>query len=418
MKKRDEIEEEEFIDDEEEFIDDDEDLLDDEEEFIDDEEEEEEVKPAKKTKKAEKAPKGGKKKMKKGAKVAIIIVSVILILVLAGGGAAYALGLFGGNATSAGAGSYTATIGATAPTGITAAKPINGKMKTGEMLLAAVDNYYAADYAANICIIGGVNTKIGPISVAQSVQSFKVRYGKGNATTSDNKAENAKYFAYSKSASQIAKMYEEYYAEGEKVKYRKFDGDLTIKSKDVETASGETESVSFVAAANWQETKSYDTIAAFIEKTATDFTKLWSYEVNKDTILNYDDEVKVSEDKSIYYFTASLDLVEATAAYLDVMKYQLGTNMGMNVEKLEFKKLELECAVYANGFFKYIIVHESYAMNLSNVPVIKELNGMVIENDCINEYSFDKDEELPYETVNGKNINYGKFDYKKITGQF
>lgn len=413
MKRRDEIEDE-ILDDEEEFLDDDEELLDDDD-FIDDEEEEEEeeVKPKKKAK----AVKGGKKKMKKGAKAAIIITSIVAVLaIIAVVGIYVVLPLLGGNATASGADAYTATIGAEAPTGITAKTAINNKMSTGEMLLAAVDNYYDADYAANICIIGGVNTKIGPIAVSQGVQSFKVRYGKGNATTSDNKSENAKYYCYSKSSG-IATMYEDYYCEGEKVYYRKASDPIKQKI-DVETASGDSQKVEFLAASSYETTKSYDKVAGFIKATATDFTKLWSYEVNKDTILNYDDKVSVSEDKSIYYFTASLDLEGATAAYLDVMKYQLGTNMNMDVEKLTFTRLDLECAVYANGFIKYIIVHEAYAMNLSRVPVIGSLNGMVIENDCINEFTFDKDETLPYYEPNGKAVKKVDFNYKTVTGKF
>ena len=216
MKKRDEIEDE-ILDDEEEFLDDEE-ILDDDD-MIDDEEDYDDEKPAKKAKKAAKG-KGGKKKMGKGAKAAIIITSVVAVLaIIAVVGIFVVLPMLGSSSNASGADAYTATIGATAPTGITAKTPIKKSMKIGEMLQAAVDNYYDADYAANICIIGGVNTKIGPIAVSQGVQSFKVRYGKGNLTDSTNK-ENAKYYCYSKSSG-IATLYEDYYAEGANVHYRK-----------------------------------------------------------------------------------------------------------------------------------------------------------------------------------------------------
>ena len=411
MKKRDEIEEE--ILDEDEILDDEE-VLDDEE--IDDEIDDEDFEEEKPAKKGKKAPaKDGKKKMGKGAKVGIIIGSVVAVLaIIAVVGVFVILPMFSGSGNS-GAESYTATIGATAPTGVTAHTAINKNMKAGEMLLAAVDNYYEADFAANIMIVGGVNTTISGIKVPQGVQSFKVRYGKGNATDSSNKTENANYYAYSKSSG-IATMYEEYYAKGETVKYRK--ASATKKyTQSVNTASGDALDVDFLVGTAYEDTISYNSIDAFIKATSTDFTKLWSYQVDKNTITNYND--KVTAEDGVYYFTVSLDLKKATADYLEVMKYQLSSNMNMTVESLEFTKLDLECAVYSNGFFKYIIVHESYKMNLSGVPVIGKLSGMEISNNCINEYSFNSKEKLPYYTFGDKKtMNTETFNFDDIIKEY
>ena len=425
MKKKNEIEEE-ILDDEvledEEILDDDDDVVDDDEviedEIIDDEEDE---KPAK-AKKAKAAKKGGKKGLGKGAKIGITVGSVVAFLVIAAVLTIWVILPMIGGSTGGG---YTATIGAKDP-GLTPVAAVDKNMSAGEMLEAAVTNYYAADYAANIMIVGGVNTKIGPIAVSQGVQSFKVKYGASDPTDDplvNPNSTNTKYYAYSKSSG-IATMYEEYYTEGEEVYYRKGKDTKNYKDVAITDAAGNPQKASFLVATSYENTIEYEDLKEFYASTdpekpgtSTDFTKLWSYKVNNNTILNYSDKVKAEKD--YYTFTIKLDLVKATADYLDVMKYQLASNMGMNVEKLEFKKLELECAVYKSGYFKYIIVHEAYAMNLSGVPVIGELNGMVIENNCINEYSFDKSEKLPYYVYGDKKaMKTETFNFDKLIKTF
>jgi len=420
MKKRDEIEDE--ILDDEEFLDDEE-ILDDEEfdddDLIDDEEEEDED-DEKPTKKAKKSKKGGKKKLGKGAVIGISVGSVVAFLAIAVVLVMFViLPMLGGSGEANGAGSYTATVGAKAPTGLTAKTPINKNMNTAQMLLAAVDNYYDADYAANIMVIGGVKTNVLGMSIAQGVQSFKYRDGKGDAAAiSDktNSSQKAKYYVYSRSSG-IAKMCEEYYAEGTAVKYRKAN---TYKNEKLErtTVTGKVKKVDYLVGTKWDKTIKYDTIKGFYDATSTDFTKLWSYKVDENTILNATDKVSYNSEEDIYYLTAKLDLVKATEDYLGVMKNQLQTNMGMTVNTLEFKKLELECAIYGNGYFKYIIVHEAYAMDLGGVPVIGSLNGMTIANDCINEYTFDKTEKIPYEVVENGKITAQDFDYATLIKKF
>ena len=415
MKKRDEIEDE--ILDEEEFLDDEE-VLDDEEfdddDFIDDEEEEDE--DEKPSKKAKKSKKGGKKKLGKGAVIGISVGSVVAFLAIAVVLVVFViLPMMGGSADASGAGSYTATIGAKAPTGVTAKQAINKNMNTYQMLDAAVQNYYAADYAANVCVIGGVKTTVLGIKVNQGVQSFKYRDGKGNPTDSSNK-ENAKYYAYSKSSG-IATLYEEYFTEGSTVKHRKAASTKTAKY-EVPTANGKKPKVEFMVASKWNKATTYTDVSKFIEATSTDFTKVWSYKVDETTVLNADEKVKYNSEEDIYYLKASLDLDKATADYLDVMKYQLATNMNMEVKSLKFNKLELECAIYGNGFFKYIIIHEAYEMNLGKVPVIGDLNGMVIANNYINEYSFDKSEALPYEVLKDGKVEKSTFDFETLKKQY
>lgn len=384
MKKKDfEVEEFEELDEVEEFDELDDEVIDDEE-F--DEEEEEEVKPAKKAaKKASKkaAPKAGKKKGK-GGKVAIIVVAVILVIAIAAFGTLYGLGMLTPAEAVDASAAYTKTIGANKPT-VAGATAVTSSMTAYEMMEAAVSNYYAADYAANICQVGGVNTKVGPVSVAQAVLSAKVRQGK----STDSKA---KYFCYSKSAG-IANMWEEYYTVGDgKVVYR--------SSKSPKKAKDENGRTRVVSGA-WNAQKNYDNFAAFKEATSTDFTKIWSYDVNPKSVTKESAQSKPVYDKAVgcYYFTISLDInnAEAFADYIEVMKYQLSGNMGMDVTSLVFSKLDLEFSVWDNGQIRYLYIHEAYAMNLSKVPVIGKLNGMVIENDCMNEFSFDAAEGIPYD---------------------
>ena len=77
----------------------------------------------------------------------------------------------------------------------------------------------------------------------------------------------------------------------------------------------------------------------------------------------------------------------------------------MKLNKLTFTNLELEFAVYANGFIKYIYVHESYKMDLTEVPVIGSLS-MEVSNNCMNEYTFDKDAVIPYITADLQEVPF------------
>ena len=159
MKKRDEIEDE--ILDDEEFLDDEEEVLDDDE-ILDDEEleEEEDEKPAKKAKKVSASNKGGKKKLGKGAKAGIIVGSVVAFLAIAAVLVIWVVMPMLSAKIDPNA-SYQGIIGNTKPTGVTATEEVTSSMKTMEMLEAALKNYDEADYAANICVVGGVSTRVG-----------------------------------------------------------------------------------------------------------------------------------------------------------------------------------------------------------------------------------------------------------------
>lgn len=381
MKKNDkEFEEldDELLDEEEILEEDDEELLDDDD-FVEDEEED--VKPAKKSsKKAAKQP----KKKSKGGKVAIIVVAVILVIAVAAFGTLYGLGMLTPAEAVDASAAYTKTIGAEKPT-VAGTTAINSKMTAYEMMEAAINNYYDADYAANICQVGGVVTKIAGLNVAQAVLSAKVRQGKG--TDSD-----AKYFCYSKSAG-IANLWEEYYTVGDgKVEYRS-----NAKPAKATDANKRTR----VVAGAWNAEKEYASFAEFKDATSTDFTKIWSYDVNPKSVTKESASSKPVYDKTVgcYYFTISLDVAneEAFANYIEVMKYQLSGNMGMGVNSLVFDKLDLEFSVWDNGQLRYLYIHEAYAMDLdTGIPGIK-VKGMIIENDCMNEFSFDAAEGIPYD---------------------
>lgn len=381
MKKNDkEFEEldDELLDEEEILEEDDEELLDDDD-FVEDEEED--VKPAKKSsKKAAKQP----KKKSKGGKVAIIVVSVILVIVIAAVAVMYFMGFFTKAEPVDASDAYTATIGASKPT-VAGTTAINSKMTAYQMMEAAINNYYDADYAANICQVGGVVTKVGPINVAQAVLSAKIRQGKGTSSS-------AKYFCYSKSVG-IANMWEEYYTVGDgKVAYRKNNGPKGAKDADGRDR---------VTAGSWGATVNYNSFDDFKAATSTDYTKIWSYDVNPNSVTKESAQSTPVYDKAAqcYYFTISLDINNEAAFndYIEVMKYQLSGNMGMDVTSLVFQKLDLEFSVWDNGQLRYIYIHEAYAMNLSKVPVIGKLNGMVIENNCMNEFAFDPAEGFPYD---------------------
>ena len=376
MKKRDEIEDE--ILDDEEFLDDEEEVLDDDE-ILDDEEleEEEDEKPAKKAKKVSASNKGGKKKLGKGAKAGIIVGSIVAFLAIAAVLVIWVVMPMLSAKIDANA-SYQGIIGNTKPTGVTATEEVTSSMKTMEMLNAALKNYEDADYAANICVVGGVSTKIGPIAVDQAVQSMKVRVGKA----SDSKVQ---YFGRSVSYG-FTSLAEEYYTTNltsGKVLYR--------NGPKVDKKTGYVK--------QWGDTEEFDSFAAFKKEKTTDFTAIWSYDVTDKTVTSETKSSKPTYDKKegYYVLNVAVDITNesAIAAYKEVMKYQLQDNMGATVNELTFTALEFEIGVWDNGFIRYIGIKEAYKMDL--VMSGLKVPGINISNSYMNEYSYDKTEKIPYE---------------------
>ena len=393
MKKRDEIEEEildedEILDDEE-VLDDDDEILDDED-VIDDEDDDEfeDERPAKKGKAVKKSAsgKGGKKKLSKGAIAGISIGSVVAFLAIAVVLVVFVvLPMMGAKLDNA---EYQGIIGNTKPTAFSDTKEVNKNMTALEMLNTALENYDTADYAANICLRGGVATKIGKIAVNQGVQSMKIRVGK--ATDS-----NVKYFARSISYGFTA-MAEEYYTEdlGEgPIKYRSLDG----KIKEIDGNQ---------VVQGWTKTESYADLDEYIDKKATDFTKIWSYEVTDKTVTKESQKAKPTKSGDCYTFKIVVDVTnpDAIEGYKKVMEYQLAENMGAKGVTIDFQELSFDIGVWENGLIRYIGITESYVMNL-NLGALK-VNGVAINNSYMNEYSYDKTEAIPYE---GQTLKQGEF---------
>lgn len=416
MKKKDEIEDieidDEIVDDvvEDEIVDDE--VVDDEvEDVVEYDDDEVEVPSGKGLKSNQKK---SKKKLGAGAITGITLGSIVAVVLIAILVLQFGLGIkiFGGSKTieANAAQAYTGALGTKVPTA-TAHTAINSKMTAGEMCLAVVDNYYNADYVAQVCNNGGVVTTVIGLDVSQAVQSFKVRIGKGDAKDSTNSI-GSNYYVNSKSFG-ITDMYEEYYSTGDNVTYKKATDvkKYEIPEEEVNYQILGGDSAYITAAKGWNDKVEYSTMADFISATSTDFTKIWSYNVNKDTISNYDDEVTYDKESGCYYFTVKPDKEKAVADYVEVMKYQLSSNMGFTVVGLDFTQLELEFCVYENGFIKYMLVNESYKMNVTGVPLIGSLD-MVITNNCMNEFSFDSSEEVKYY------INASKADHEPVVFNF
>ncbi len=396
MKKRDEIEEEILDEDEiledEEVLDDDDEILDDED-VIDDEEDDEfeDERPAKKGKAVKKpaAGKGGKKKLSKGAVAGISIGSVVAFLAIAVVLVVFViLPMFSAKLENA---EYQGIIGNTMPTGVTATKEVNKNMTPLDMLNAALENYDNAEYAANICLKGGVATKISAISVNQGVQSMKIRVGKASDS-------NVKYFARSISYG-FTNMAEEYYTEdlgAGPIKYRGLDGKVKEDENGNQIVKG------------WGKTETYADLDEYIEKKATDFTKIWSYDVTSKTVTSESKSGKVTKSGDCYTFTITVDVTNESAieGYKKVMEYQLAGNMGAKGVSIDFKELSFDIGVWENGFIRYIGIKESYVMNL-NLGSLK-VNGIAINNSYMNEYSYDKTEKIPYEATTLKYTEFFK----------
>ena len=246
------------------------------------------------------------------------------------------------------------------------------------MLAAAIENYYGADFAI-ARTTGSLTTKVmnGAITLTQFVKSVTIREG---ASDADNKLfyQNLSGTAGGSLPIEI-KIYEEtdYVKSGDSVNmyFRSANTD-SLKLESKKNAQGHIDEAWFEwkgGEADFTATKSYNSLATYIEERASDPTRIWMYDINENTILSdktVAPKLETDPDTGAQYYTLSVSgNVDKTsdnysvAEYEEQMMYML-QSQGQNPSDFYFTEIKLDVQVWPNGFLRQVKVTESYYMEL------------------------------------------------------
>ncbi len=309
----------------------------------------------------------------------ITVIAILVLLVVVG---VFATGCFAKKFEAP-----NKIIGLEKPTSAPA-KAIDKKMSGTDMLMAGIDNFYAADYVSTL-LAGQVTVKIGTLPVTQSVFGTKIREGK--ATTEQEK-KDAIYYVDNKSYSSVVQVYEETIVNqkaanaDDRVKYvsynkRKYDkksdpdgfgvvgwGD-PVKEKKKPAVSG----------------KSFDSVASLVSDMKNDPTRIWMYTTTPETIANVS---KVTTNSAGQYeFTVDLDINKATEDYRQVMLHMLNASVSCKDEDLKFRSVQFTVKMWENGFISELGIVESYDVKIAGI-----INS-TITLESVQQYSYDMNEK-------------------------
>lgn len=282
--------------------------------------------------------------MKKSLKItAIICVVIVALVVLVGCGPK---------------GGLIIAIGLKAPTA-TPTTAVNSDMDGVDMLMAAVDNYYGADFVASV-LSGNVETTVMGGKVTQAVLGRKIREGK---FVEDFASDNSNYFVDNRSYSFAAKLYEETLIKSGDIKYR----NVSNPSRSLVQSKSDMYDISVNDKVKWNDIEDYGSVMAdYITAKSSDPRKIWAYLINEDTIKTADKPSYNAETQQ-YSFKVVMDIALSTEEYKDVMIYQLESNAGMSVSGLDFTQLEFNVYVWESGFLARLEITESYKMKLAGI---------------------------------------------------
>lgn len=272
---------------------------------------------------------------------------------------------------------------------LTPTKEINADMSAIEMLTAAVDNYYGADFAI-ARTTGSLSTVISKLAMTQFVKSVTIREG---AATGDNKMFYQNQSGTVDDGGLIQtfvniRIWEEtdYVKSGDSENlYFRSAVDKSLEAMtDTDEVDGETVITSawFVwkdGTEDFNETQSYNSLDTYVTERASDPTKIWMYDINANTILN-DKTVapqltteKLSDGSEIEYYTFSVSgNVDKSSPGYSVEEYEeqmlyMLNSQGQNPNEFYFTEITLEVQVWPNGFLRQVKVIESYYMNIAGL---------------------------------------------------
>ena len=297
-------------------------------------------------------------------------------------------------------------------------KEINANMSAIEMLTAAVDNYYGADFAI-ARTTGSLTTEVMSMKLTQFVKSVTIRDG---ASDADNKL----YYQNQSGTVQDGgilgnainiRIWEEtdYVKSGNSVNmyFRSANSDALTAQK-LTNAEGVITDTWFEwngGAADFTATQSYNSLDTYVTERASDPTRIWMYDINENTILSdktVAPKLETDPDTGAQYYTFSVSgNVDKNSPgysveeYEDQMMYML-QSQGQNPSDFYFTEIKLDVEVWPNGFLRQVKVTESYYMELMGFV------NSVVTLTSAKAFFFDEN-DLP-----GKNVDRGAFDPAQI----
>lgn len=235
---------------------------------------------------------------------------------------------------------------------------ITSDMTATQMIMAAAENYYNADFVASTGA-GKIDTEVLSMKFTQFVNSDKIR--KGSVT-------GGKYTQFSNNLSgsigvaDLVKIWEETYiikdANGEDIRYRSVDkNDLSVDKKNttVNIKDGKT----------FKATEKFDNFADYQDAKAANPSLIWMYEINEDTVIAdkctkpvYDETTKTWSFKVV----ANPDT--STTEYQKQMMFMLKEQSGFDPSEFAFQTIELNVVMWENGYIKSLDLTESYFMKI------------------------------------------------------
>ncbi len=244
----------------------------------------------------------------------------------------------------------------------TPAVAVNADMSPIEMLMAAEQNYSAADFVASTSM-GSISTKVlKVIEIVQFVRSEKIR----NGSVSDGV-----YTQFSNNLSgtvgyDMIKIWEETYikntADSSDIAFRNVD------KKNIEVNQDDY-TLSIKEGKDFNETERFTDMQTYSDAKAADPSKIWMYDVNEDTYLADQSSEKATYDPETktYSFTIVANPETSTTAYQEQMMYMLEKQSGMTPKNFRFETIKLEVVMWENGYIKSLALTESYYMQVAGI---------------------------------------------------
>ena len=271
-----------------------------------------------------------------------------------------------------------ATVSEVYPENITPTVAINGDMSATEMLAAAIENYYGADFAI-ARTTGSLTTEVLGLSLTQFVKSVTIREG---ASDADNKLfyQNLSGTAGGSLKLDI-KIWEEtdYVKSGDSVNmYFRQANNSSVDLKTTLDAKGAMTDAWFEwkgGEADFTDVLTYTDLDTYVNDRASDPTKIWMYDINENTVIpdkTVEPQLVTDPDNpSLQYYTFSVsgnvnkeDTEHySVAKYEEQMMYML-QSQGQNPSEFYFTEIRLDVQVWPNGHLRKVDVTESYFMKL------------------------------------------------------
>ena len=257
---------------------------------------------------------------------------------------------------------------------------INGDMSAIEMLNAAVENYYGADFAI-ARTSGSLTTEVMSMMLTQFVKSVTIRDG---ASDADNKLFYQNQSGTVKDGGMLGaaidiKIWEEtdYVKSGDSVNmYFRSANSKSLTAQKYNDTDGTITDTWFEwnnGTADFTDVLTYNSLDEYANERYADPTRIWMYVINENTILNdktVAPKLETDPDTGAQYYTLSVSgNVDKTsdnysvAEYEEQMMYML-QSQGQNPSDFYFTEIKLDVQVWPNGFLRQVKVTESYYMEL------------------------------------------------------